>query len=1006
MSGIKSSDVLSNDVIPKLNTFKSALNNLIKTTNELKTANVQLAGSTGVTYDKNFARVIALTKQKESALRQLNNAYKDTDKSIKYNVRSLSSLAGASKTAQQQINSLNRSINESNTKTGILGNTFKKVGSYVITYFSIQGFIDLTKSIFETTKKLESLGLVLKTVSKSIEEQSVITGFLNEISNNFGLDLLSLTERFLKFKTAADQSNYSLSNTMKIYESVTKAGAVMGLSQHEIEGALLALEQMMSKGKVTTEELRRQLGERLPGAMGIMANALGVTIVELDKMLKAGEVLSADALPKFADALQKAYGIENVKNVDTLISKQNRLKNEWVLFIKQINEGDGALASFFATGFDNLRKWLHLLRTENSKNKEQFENISLDVSKTYKDQFYKELPTLMMSDYKIIEIAKEQIDKFTKSISLLSEEYNTNKKARDKYIEDNKYHLGSYEKINDVTNSYNKNLISINTQLGVRKGQIIALKGIISDLEKNNTPIIEDDKVIDKTSNINREPNYYNTKDQDTYHKKELMYLNEELNYLNEIANNKELDMKQRLEALDDIAIREKQIADFEAENSGQKLYLSHLEEVKEIKEADFKSEQERKDYLAKVDEKYMYDFENIYEELRIKKNNIDAKYIKEKMKVVKDGSDLQLRMEEATLKASETQEMINLNNQYKAGLINKEDYEKEKKRITEYYLAQTLQLQIDALFAELDAMDYVTDEDWIRIKNKIDELRKQMSELGMPDDADGQKEKIKKYWNDIKDIIVEIVDNIGTVVDNMYQQNIDSLEAYKTKKMEFYDKEYELAEGDAVAQKLIKEEKEREEKKIDARIRKEKIKQAKADKAFASFNIMIGTAEAVVNALKTKLPYPMPQILAAMYGALGMAQLAAVNSRPIPQYKKGTGYHKGGFAIVGDGGSAEVVVEPNKQPYLTPDKSTLTYLEKGSKVYPSIKDFNKASINTSLILANNKLSGKDAELILNMEIEKQIKNGFKGVKISNNNNIKVNNSLSDYYYKKLNTQF
>ena len=111
-----------------------------------------------------------------------------------------------------------------------------------------------------------------------------------------------------------------------------------------LNGTYLALEQMLSKGKVTTEELRRQLGERLPGAFGIMAEAIGVTTQELDKMLRAGEILSADALPKFAEALEKAYGIENIENVRTLQAETSRLSNAWTNFIGNVTESDGVIS--------------------------------------------------------------------------------------------------------------------------------------------------------------------------------------------------------------------------------------------------------------------------------------------------------------------------------------------------------------------------------------------------------------------------------------------------------------------------------------------------------------------------------------------------------------------------------------------------------------------------------------------------------------------------------------
>lgn len=205
----------------------------------------------------------------------------------------------------------------------------------------------LTKDIFNLVKEVESLNFALKTVTSTEEEFIRVQLFLEDISERYGQSLIKTTERYTKFLAAAKQSNLSLEATEEIFDSVTKAAGVLGLKTDELTGVYLALEQMLSKGKVTTEELRRQLGERLPGAFGIMADAIGVTVQELDKMLRKGEILSADALPKFAKALEEAYGIQNIRNVDTLVAAQNRLSNSWLLFVKNVEGGEGKISTVF-----------------------------------------------------------------------------------------------------------------------------------------------------------------------------------------------------------------------------------------------------------------------------------------------------------------------------------------------------------------------------------------------------------------------------------------------------------------------------------------------------------------------------------------------------------------------------------------------------------------------------------------------------------------------------------
>lgn len=206
---------------------------------------------------------------------------------------------------------------------------------------------NLIPNIYNLTKTFDALKFSMEKTIPDAIELGETQEFLDDITQRYGSDLVTTTERYIKFNAAAKQSGLELKKTQEIFGSVTKAAGVLGLKTDELQGVYLALEQMLSKGKVTTEELRRQLGERLPGAFGIMADALDVSVSKLDKMLKKGEILSADALPKFAVALEKAYGIESVKKIDTLQAAQTRLSNAWSMFVRDISGSDSILQSVF-----------------------------------------------------------------------------------------------------------------------------------------------------------------------------------------------------------------------------------------------------------------------------------------------------------------------------------------------------------------------------------------------------------------------------------------------------------------------------------------------------------------------------------------------------------------------------------------------------------------------------------------------------------------------------------
>jgi tape measure domain-containing protein len=89
----------------------------------------------------------------------------------------------------------------------------------------------------------------------------------------------------------------------KIIVTMYEAAFEYGLRADELNGVFLALEQMVIKNKVSTEDFRIQLGGNIPGVVNIMADALGISIIELDRMIKNSELISCDVLPKFADML-------------------------------------------------------------------------------------------------------------------------------------------------------------------------------------------------------------------------------------------------------------------------------------------------------------------------------------------------------------------------------------------------------------------------------------------------------------------------------------------------------------------------------------------------------------------------------------------------------------------------------------------------------------------------------------------------------------------------------
>lgn len=192
------------------------------------------------------------------------------------------------------------------------------------------GLSNMVTRFIDVARETNRVTTALKNVSGGMAQFAENQRFLLEMAKKYGLEINALTGNYAKFTAAASISGMSLMDQRKIFESVSRAVTAFGMSADDSNGVFLALSQMMSKGKISSEELRLQMGERLPVALQAMAKAAGTSVAGLDKLLKKGELMSADVLPKFADALNEM--IPNV-DVDNLETSVNRLKNAFTDFV-------------------------------------------------------------------------------------------------------------------------------------------------------------------------------------------------------------------------------------------------------------------------------------------------------------------------------------------------------------------------------------------------------------------------------------------------------------------------------------------------------------------------------------------------------------------------------------------------------------------------------------------------------------------------------------------------
>lgn len=167
---------------------------------------------------------------------------------------------------------------------------------------------DLGRAFVAAIIQMDSMRRGLNAIYKDVGTTAAQIEFLRRSASEAGVSFGGLSKEFVKFSAAMTSAQVPLGQSNALFAAITRAAGTLGLSADETAGALNALGQMASKGTVSMEELRQQLGDRLPGAFGLVAKGLGITEVQLVKLVETGNLAARDLFPALTTALGSMQG--------------------------------------------------------------------------------------------------------------------------------------------------------------------------------------------------------------------------------------------------------------------------------------------------------------------------------------------------------------------------------------------------------------------------------------------------------------------------------------------------------------------------------------------------------------------------------------------------------------------------------------------------------------------------------------------------------------------------
>lgn len=262
------------------------------------------------------------------------------------------------------MNKLGNATDKTKKEVSGLDQALGKVGNMLEGAFSLDSIIAFGKQVFTLTGQVQSLTIRMNELMGSQSAGTQQMNSLRELSDKLGMSFKTVSNEFVSFVGAAKASGMEVGKAEKIFKSMTVALAGTGATSESVNRAMTALTQMIGKGKISAEELRGQLGEAMPSAMGIMAKSLGVTTQQLDKMMASGQLIAEDVLPKFAKEAEKAFGPNAQAMAEGMQGNMARLQNAWEGYMSSLGERFYGSAGGAQVLTDMLNWWTQINLTQ------------------------------------------------------------------------------------------------------------------------------------------------------------------------------------------------------------------------------------------------------------------------------------------------------------------------------------------------------------------------------------------------------------------------------------------------------------------------------------------------------------------------------------------------------------------------------------------------------------------------------------------------------------------
>ena len=287
--------------------------------------------------------LVSLQKQKKAATqtisgtRSLSNSYRQLANSVKIGSREFKIATARAEQLERKLRKLNTTSKKGRTLkgmaqtagaiagAGVFGGAEGAIGAGIggivggapgalvggAIGAQVGQFTGALAEVAQYDAALEKQRKALRLVIGDTDQYNKAQAFLAKTSKDLAIPQDVIVRQFTSLTASVKGAGLSVDDAKESFLAIASGIRGTGGSLEDMKSAMRATSQVFSKGKVSAEELRQQLGERLPGAFTLFAESMGKTPAELDKALEQGKVTLEDFLG-FSQKLFDEYG-ENAK---------------------------------------------------------------------------------------------------------------------------------------------------------------------------------------------------------------------------------------------------------------------------------------------------------------------------------------------------------------------------------------------------------------------------------------------------------------------------------------------------------------------------------------------------------------------------------------------------------------------------------------------------------------------------------------------------------------------